>query len=65
MKSGGARSSDAFNKREKAAEDMWIREQEKDKLKHLSNKLAEEQKVLNELKAQIDEIIKTGGGEQN
>ena len=56
---------DAFQKREKAAEDYAIREREKMKLLELKKKLAEQQAHLKTLSDHIDEITKEQGGEHN
>jgi hypothetical protein len=42
-------SSDAFSKREKAAEDLAIRQRETEKLRELSAKLKENQKHMAQL----------------
>lgn len=62
---GGQAAGDSFTKREKAAEDLYIREQEKLKLKELKAKLQQQRKHLDELDAHIDEMTKSQGGEQN
>ncbi|KAK3063237.1 hypothetical protein LTS18_002014 [Coniosporium uncinatum] len=49
-KAGGARASDSINKREKANEDMYIREQEQQKLKTLKDKIEAQERHLKELK---------------
>ncbi|OLN88660.1 ATPase inhibitor, mitochondrial [Colletotrichum chlorophyti] len=56
---------DAFQKREKAAEDYAIRQREKEKLLELKKKLAEQQAHLQQLSDHIDEITKEQGGEHN
>ncbi|KAH7329305.1 mitochondrial ATPase inhibitor, IATP-domain-containing protein [Stachybotrys elegans] len=62
-KTGG--QGDAFQRREKAAEDFAIRAREKEKLMELKRKLAEQQQHLQRLSDHIDEITKDQGGEQN
>ncbi|KAL2260637.1 hypothetical protein VTK26DRAFT_5295 [Humicola hyalothermophila] len=62
-KTGG--QGDAFQKRERAQEDFAIRQREKEKLKELRKKLAEQQAHLQQLSDHIDEITREQGGEQN
>ncbi|KAK4128729.1 hypothetical protein N657DRAFT_686218 [Parathielavia appendiculata] len=62
-KTGG--QGDAFQKRERASEDYAIRQREKEKLRELRKKLAEQQAHLQALSDHIDEITKEQGGEQN
>ncbi|KAL2180439.1 mitochondrial ATPase inhibitor, IATP-domain-containing protein [Thermothelomyces heterothallicus CBS 202.75] len=62
-KTGG--QGDAFQKRERATEDYAIRQREKEKLKELKKKLAEQQAHLQKLSDHIDEITREQGGEQN
>ncbi|KAH6853833.1 mitochondrial ATPase inhibitor, IATP-domain-containing protein [Chaetomium sp. MPI-CAGE-AT-0009] len=62
-KTGGP--GDAFQKRERASEDFAIRQREKEKLRELKKKLAEQQAHLQQLSDHIDEITKDQGGEQN
>ncbi|KAL2154766.1 hypothetical protein VTH82DRAFT_3442 [Thermothelomyces myriococcoides] len=62
-KTGG--QGDAFQKRERASEDYAIRQREKEKLKELKKKLAEQQAHLQKLSDHIDEITRDQGGEQN
>jgi len=57
--------ADAFQKRERAAEDFAIRQREKEKLLELKKKLAEQQAHLQQLSQHIDEITKEQGGEHN
>lgn len=45
---GGAAHSDAFTKREKAAEDMWVREREKNIMAVLRDKIARQEALLEE-----------------
>ncbi|KAL0939047.1 mitochondrial ATPase [Colletotrichum truncatum] len=56
---------DAFQRREKASEDLAIRQREKEKLLELKKKLAEQQAHLQQLSDHIDEITKNQGGEHN
>jgi len=62
---GGERSGDSFTKRERAAEDFYIRQQEKSKLIELKAKLQQQRKHLDELEKHVDELAKSSGGEQN
>ncbi|RDA93458.1 hypothetical protein CP533_2675 [Ophiocordyceps camponoti-saundersi (nom. inval.)] len=63
-KAGG--QGDAFQRRERASEDMAIRKREQEKLLELRKKLQEQQEHLNRLSKHIDEITKEqNGGEQN
>ncbi|KAL6895533.1 mitochondrial ATPase inhibitor, IATP domain-containing protein [Trichoderma longibrachiatum] len=62
-KTGGA--GDAFQRREKAAEDYAIRQREKEKLLELRKKLTEQQEHLDRLAKHIDDITREQGGEQN
>ncbi|KAI9892937.1 MAG: hypothetical protein M1814_000821 [Vezdaea aestivalis] len=51
--SGGKTSTDAFTKREKASEDLYVREQEKAKLLEVRKKLAESQKHVQEIEEHL------------
>lgn len=62
-KTGG--QGDAFQKRERAAEDYSIRQRELQKLQELKKRLAEQQNHLKQLSDHIDEITKNQGGEHN
>ncbi|RCI15387.1 hypothetical protein L249_6982 [Ophiocordyceps polyrhachis-furcata BCC 54312] len=63
-KAGG--QGDAFQRRERASEDMAIRKREQEKLLELKRRLHEQQQHLARLSKHIDEITKEqGGGEQN
>ncbi|ODV90561.1 hypothetical protein CANCADRAFT_2291 [Tortispora caseinolytica NRRL Y-17796] len=54
---GAPRSSgDSFTKREKAQEDMYVREKEKEKLDKLKQALAKHRKELDEISKQIDQL---------
>lgn len=46
IRSGGSRQADTWSRREKAAEDMYIREREKQILKLLKEKIAEQEAKL-------------------
>ncbi|BDD59839.1 hypothetical protein MAP00_005023 [Monascus purpureus] len=56
---------DQFTRREAAAESLYIREKELDKLRALKKKLAEQRKHLDELDRHIDELTKEQGGEKH
>jgi hypothetical protein len=43
------RNRDAFSKREKASEDLYVRQKEREKLKELKAKIEQQQKHLKEL----------------
>ncbi|RPB04543.1 hypothetical protein L873DRAFT_1666945 [Choiromyces venosus 120613-1] len=62
---GGEAAGDAFTKREKANEDFYVREQEKQKLLLLKEKLANQRKHLDDLDRHIDELTREQGGEKN
>ena len=62
---GGERSGDAYTKRERAQEEMWIREEERQKLVQLKEKLAAQRKHIDELSKHIDELTREQGGEQH
>ncbi|KAL9121483.1 MAG: hypothetical protein Q9187_001961 [Circinaria calcarea] len=57
--------SDSFSKREKASEDLFVRQKEREKLLAVKAKIAEQQKHLKELDKHISELTKEQGGEQN
>ncbi|KAK1752488.1 mitochondrial ATPase inhibitor, IATP-domain-containing protein [Echria macrotheca] len=62
-KTGGY--GDAFQKRERANEEMAIRKIEAEKLKMLREKIKQQQQHLDQLADHIDEITKNQGGEHN
>ncbi|KZF22102.1 hypothetical protein L228DRAFT_261322 [Xylona heveae TC161] len=62
---GGEHSGDAFSRREKANEDYYVRQKEKEKLLGLKEKLAAQRKHLDELDRHIDELTREQGGEHN
>ncbi|TKA83724.1 hypothetical protein B0A55_00278 [Friedmanniomyces simplex] len=45
-RSGGSAQGDAFTKREQASEDYYVRQQEKDKLAKLKQKIADQEAQL-------------------
>ena len=46
VRHGGERSADTWSKREKAAEDMYIKEREKDIMQVLREKIAQQEAIL-------------------
>lgn len=48
IRSGGSAHGDAFTKREKAAEDMWVREREKNIIAVMREKIARQEALLEE-----------------
>jgi len=64
-RAGGEASGDSFTKREKAAEDLYMRQQEKQKLRELKEKLQQQRKHLDDLDRHLEEFTKDQGGEKN
>ncbi|KAF2454615.1 mitochondrial ATPase inhibitor, IATP-domain-containing protein [Lineolata rhizophorae] len=62
---GGERSGDAYTRREKANEDLYIKEEEKRKLMQLKEKITAQRKHMDELEKHIDDLTKEQGGEQH
>ncbi|KAL1611969.1 ATPase inhibitor [Paraconiothyrium brasiliense] len=62
-RSGGIRSGDAFTKRETAAEEMYIRQEERARLLAIRQKLQQQQKHIEELTKHIDEVTSQEGGQ--
>ncbi|KAH7138436.1 mitochondrial ATPase inhibitor, IATP-domain-containing protein [Dendryphion nanum] len=63
---GGSRGGDAFTKREAAAEELYIREEERQKLLAIKEKLKTQKQHIEDLEKHIDEVTKErSGGEQN
>ncbi|USP79069.1 hypothetical protein yc1106_06343 [Curvularia clavata] len=64
----GTAGGDAFTKREAAAEELYIRQEEKAKLMAIKEKLKQQRQHMDELDKHIDEVIKeseaSGQGEQ-
>ncbi|KAK3202009.1 hypothetical protein GRF29_164g1406021 [Pseudopithomyces chartarum] len=60
---GGSRSGDAFTKREAAAEEMYIKQEERAKLLAIREKLRQQQQHIEELTRHIDEVTKQEGGQ--
>ncbi|KAJ4292512.1 ATPase inhibitor [Kalmusia sp. IMI 367209] len=59
----GTRGGDAFTKREAAAEEMYIKQEERAKLLAIKAKLQQQQKHIEELTKHIDEVTKQEGGQ--
>ncbi|MCJ1362312.1 hypothetical protein MMC16_001415 [Acarospora aff. strigata] len=64
-RSGGEAAGDAFSKREKANEDYYVKQKEREKLMLLREKLKQQRQHLDELEKHIDEVTKDQGGEQH
>ncbi|KAF8474249.1 mitochondrial ATPase inhibitor, IATP-domain-containing protein [Kalaharituber pfeilii] len=54
----GEAGGDSFTKREKAVEDYYIRQKEKEKLIELRDKLRQQKKHLDDLDAHIEELTR-------
>ncbi|KAK9478259.1 mitochondrial ATPase inhibitor, IATP-domain-containing protein [Lipomyces japonicus] len=57
-RAGGERSGDSFTKREKAQEDLYVRQLEKEKLKALRDSLQKQREHLDELEAHLNDLEK-------
>ena len=57
-RSGGSAQSDAFNKREKANEDMYMKQQEKKKLEELRRKIAEKEADVAKDRKEAEKLMK-------
>ncbi|KAI9702177.1 MAG: hypothetical protein M1820_006259 [Bogoriella megaspora] len=55
-RSGGVAHGDTFTKREQANENMYIRDQEKQKLAQLKKRLEEHKEHLKELEKHVDDL---------
>ncbi|CZT14661.1 related to H+-transporting ATP synthase inhibitor precursor, mitochondrial [Ramularia collo-cygni] len=55
-RSGGAAQGDAFTKREKANEDLFVREQEKHKLEQLKKKIQDQESALEKDRAEAEKL---------
>ncbi|KAF2662471.1 hypothetical protein K491DRAFT_753063 [Lophiostoma macrostomum CBS 122681] len=63
---GGSRSGDAFTKRETAAEELYIKNEEREKLLAIKERLKLQKQHIDELEKHIDEVTKeNSGGEQH
>ncbi|PVH97660.1 hypothetical protein DM02DRAFT_616381 [Periconia macrospinosa] len=60
---GGIRTGDAFTKREAAAEELYIKQEEKARLLAIRQKLQQQQEHIQELTKHIDEITSQEGGQ--
>lgn len=58
-RSGGAAQGDAFSKREKASEDLYVRQNEQEKLRALKAKIAKAEKDLEADKAAAEALGKS------
>jgi len=65
IRSGGDAAGDSFSRREKASEDLYIRQREKERLAKLREKLAIQRKHLDDLEDTIKDLEKEAGGEHN
>ncbi|EPS43181.1 hypothetical protein H072_2824 [Dactylellina haptotyla CBS 200.50] len=65
VRSGGVAASDQFSRREKAQEDLYIMQREKERIAKLKEKLQAQRKHLDDLAADIEELEKAAGGEHN
>ncbi|KAK6338986.1 hypothetical protein TWF696_009782 [Orbilia brochopaga] len=65
IRPGGDAAGDSFTRREKAAEDYYIKQREKERITKLREKLAEQRKHLDSLEEDIKELEKEAGGEHN
>ncbi|KAK3116778.1 ATPase inhibitor [Teratosphaeriaceae sp. CCFEE 6253] len=57
-RSGGAAQGDAFTKREQASEDYYVREQEKEKLAKLKQKIADQEAQLAKDRQEVEGMAK-------
>ncbi|EWC45817.1 hypothetical protein DRE_05154 [Drechslerella stenobrocha 248] len=62
---GGDAAGDSFTRREKAQEDFYIKQRERERLSKLREKLAAQRKHLDDLEEDIKELEKEAGGEHN
>merc|ERR1712029_22957 len=62
-RAGGIRSGDAFTKREAAQEEMYIRNEERQKLINIRERLIQQQQHIQELTKHIDDITAGEGGQ--
>ncbi|KAI9835447.1 MAG: hypothetical protein M1819_002365 [Sarea resinae] len=64
-RAGGEAAGDAYTRREKAQEDFYVKQKEREKLLSLKAKLQQQREHLDELDKHIDELTREQGGEQN
>ncbi|KAF2006611.1 hypothetical protein P154DRAFT_422010 [Amniculicola lignicola CBS 123094] len=62
-RAGGEKAGDAFTRRETAAEELYIRAEERQKLLAIKEKLKQQKQHIDELEKHIDEVTKEGGGQ--
>lgn len=55
-RSGGAAQGDAFTKREKANEDYYVRDQERQKLEQLKKKIQQQEEALEKDRAEHEKL---------
>lgn len=59
-RSGGQAQGDAFTKREKASEDYYVRQQEKEKLEALRKKIADKEAEIAKDREEAEKLTKGG-----
>lgn len=59
-RSGGAAQGDAFTKREQASEDYYVRQQEKEKLQALRQKIADKEAEIAKDREEAEKLTKSG-----
>ncbi|KAL6708831.1 ATPase inhibitor [Coniothyrium glycines] len=59
----GSAGGDAFTKREAAAEELYIRQEEKAKLLAIKEKLKQQRQHIEDLDKHIDDVIREGAGQ--
>lgn len=60
-RSGGAASGDAFTKREKANEDYYVKNQEREKLAAMKKRVADQEEQLAKDRAAVEDMQKKSG----
>ncbi|KAF2758598.1 hypothetical protein EJ05DRAFT_510504 [Pseudovirgaria hyperparasitica] len=61
VRPGGSAQSDAFNKREKAAEDQYIRQEELEKIKQIREKISKEREHIDQLDKTLQDLMEKKG----
>lgn len=64
-RAGGIAQGDSFTRREKAQEDLYMKQKEQEKLTMLRQKLKEQRAHLDELDKHIEDMTRDQGGEHN
>ena len=59
---GGAASGDAFTRRERASEDYYVKQHEKEQLAALKKKIADQEAQLAKDRGEVEKITKKNGG---